>query len=142
MNDIATHYGQIAKIVDSNPVEDLPAVLTAEAGGTDAVLDTVFAVWVQRIDPARTGDMDADIQFDIGTEEGVKSYVMALRPNSCEGRRGSVDAPLSTITVGLTDFLLLVTGNVTGASLGMTNRMRTSGDTSVVIKMKNWFAAP
>jgi hypothetical protein len=140
MSTVADHYDRIAELVAENEPAGLLPALAAEPGGLDAALDVAFQRWTSRINPERTGGTDGDIQFDIATPDGeTRAYTMAVRPGRCESVPGPAQNPLSSVSIQATDFLRLVTGKVSGASLGMAGKMRSTGDTTLIVRMKNWF---
>jgi putative sterol carrier protein len=96
-----------------------------------------------RADSAR--DADAVIWWRIGgrADGGSDEFETVIRDGACEAHAGfSEGAPRVTFSVGGSDFLKLVTGNVAGPTLFMSGKLKIEGDLMFAASAASLFTIP
>lgn len=132
-------YEQIAKLIDTAAPEKIPGLLQKREGGIDDALEVVFGMYERSFIAERAEGVRANVQFDLGTPEGTKSYVMSVADGACRVSAGSMDEPTATLALDMTDFLHMTTGQSNGAILAMTGRIRVGGDMMTAMALREWF---
>lgn len=132
-------YEEIAKLIDTAAPEELPGLLQEREGGIDGALETVFEMYERSFIPERAESVRADVQFDLDTPDGTKSYVMSVADGVCRVIPGPAEEATATLALDMTDFLHMTTGRSNGAILAMTGRIRVGGDMMTAMALKEWF---
>jgi len=133
---------EIKAALDSKSPDELTAAIQAQEGGIDGFLDGVFQAMCQAFNPAKAGGQQANVQYEIGTPEGTKTYGMRVAGGTCEVARGAIDNPRVTIRIGLVDFLSLLTGRANGMQLFMGGKLKLAGDMFFAQTFQSWFNQP
>ena len=111
-------------------------------GGTAGLLDEIFGTMPKAFLPDKARGQSADFQYRIKAGEEQFEYFVRIHDGACETGRGTVDDPRVTMTVGLPEFLRLITGKLHGMQAFLTGKVKISGDTFYAGKFDNWFARP
>jgi len=139
VGDISTPEG-LAKAVEVLSEEQLVARVTAL--GVDMVLDKVFDGMAQAFLPEKAGNQSADIQYDINTPDGVKTYHVQVVNRACTTASGPAAKPRVILRLSLVDFLRLITNHLNGAHAFMTGKLKLQGDMLFATTMETWFKKP
>ena len=110
--------------------------------GVDTTLKQIFDGMQQAFNPQKAGTTEAVIQYDIETDEGVKSWSCAIANGSCTTSEGASDSPRLTLKMQLVDFIRLIFGQADGTQLFMTGKMKLQGDMMFAMQMQGMFDAP
>ncbi len=122
--------------------DDLLAYISGYDGGGDALLDTVFRSMPGYFRPDKAQGQQADFQYRITTDTGVREYYVRVADGVCEAGPGTVENPRVTMTVKLPEFLRLLTGKINGMQAFLTGKVRLQGDMFYATKFENWFDRP
>jgi putative sterol carrier protein len=133
---------QLMTALDTMSKEDVEAAIQALPGGVDAFLDGVFARMQEAFNPAKAGSQSADVQYELGTPDGPRSYVMHVADGAASVERGSSGTPKVTLKMDLVDFLKLITGKLSGMQAYMTGKLKASGDLFFAQTYQSWFNQP
>jgi alkyl sulfatase BDS1-like metallo-beta-lactamase superfamily hydrolase len=135
----ATRYDQLVASVKSKSTDELVAEVQASPGGIDGTLQQVFAGMVGAFNPAKAGDADAVVQYEVNGPDGPHPYWMRIAGGTCTIEPGSVESPKATLRIGLADFLRLIAGTLNPMNALMTGKLKVQGDLFFLQTMQNWF---
>ncbi|UFR01383.1 SCP2 sterol-binding domain-containing protein [Streptomyces sp. Go40/10] len=139
MTDVDTGYARLATLIRATPDSGLHAALAAGPGGLDTALDTVFAHMASLVDPDRVKGEKGVFQYEITTDEGVKSRWLRVENDTCVAGRGTDDGADITIGIRLADLARLATGQLSGQRAFVTGRMKLKGNAMFGLKLGQWF---
>jgi putative sterol carrier protein len=138
----ATDFASLSAAVEQHSGDEILAAIKEQPGGFDEFLDQVFAGMQRSFNPSKAGDQQAAIQYELGTPDGPRSYVMRIADGRCVWERGTAESPRVTIRIGVMDFLRLITGKANGVQLFMTGKLKVSGDLFFAQSFQAWFDRP
>ena len=133
---------QLMTALDTMSKDDVEAAIQALPGGVDAFLDGVFARMREAFNPAKAGSQSADVQYELNTPDGPRSYVMRVADGTAGVERGTSATPKVTLKMDLVDFLKLITGKLSGMQAYMTGKLKASGDLFFAQTYQSWFNQP
>lgn len=113
-----------------------------QEGGASGLLDKVFAAIPATFNTARSRSATASMQYEIRTPEGVQHFYIDIKEGICTTGRGIADSPRATISVGLAEFLRIVTGKLNGMQAYLTGKIKIKGDMFFVTKFEHWIDRP
>jgi putative sterol carrier protein len=133
---------QLITALDTMSKEELEAAILASPGGVDGFLDGVFAAMQGAFNPAKAGSANAEVQYELATPDGQRSYFMRVADGKATVERGTSDSPKVTLKMALVDFLRLITGKLSGMQAYMTGKLKASGDLFFAQTYQSWFNQP
>jgi putative sterol carrier protein len=133
---------QLMTALDTLGKADMEAAVQAFPGGVDAFLDGVFARMREAFNPAKAGNQSADVQYELATPDGPKSYFMHVAEGAASVDRGTSASPKVTLKLDMVDFLKLITGKLSGMQAYMTGKLQASGDLFFAQTYQSWFNQP
>lgn len=142
MTDVETRFEQVRGVVDTTPEEEIPVALEREVGGLDEALDVVFNKFQRLFDPERAGAGKGVFQYTILTPEAPRHYAVHVVDGTCRVERGVAKQSNVTMTLGLTDFLQLASGTLSGQEAFMSGKLQVAGDMFFSMNWSQWFATP
>ena len=128
---------QLAEAIKDMSDEDLAVVM--KDMGVDDTLRNIFEGMRDSFKPEAAKDVNATVQYDIDTGEGVKNWLVTFADGSCSVSDSSTTDPRLTIAVGLVDFVRLIFNQVQGPQLFMSGKMKLQGDMMWAMQMQNYF---
>jgi putative sterol carrier protein len=141
MSDLSDRE-QLMTALDTLSKEDVQKAIQAFPGGVDAFLDGVFARTQEAFNPAKAGNQSADVQYELDTPDGPRSYFMHVADGTATVERGTTATPKVTLKMELVDFLKLITGKLSGMQAYMTGKLKASGDLFFAQTYQSWFNQP
>ena len=102
----------------------------AEASAPESGKLTVQGIFEQITDafqPDAAGGVDVVFQFDISGPEGG-SWHVTVKEGTCQVAEGAHDSPTTTIKMGDTDFVGLISGEVNAMSAFTSGKLKIEGD--------------
>jgi putative sterol carrier protein len=132
---------EVARLIAQASDEQLAEGMRANR---EAILDGIFASMPARIDPAKTADVQAVVEWRIRDREdgGVDRWQVHIDRGSCRVERDGEAATEVVYEIGAVDFLKLVTGNESGPKLFLFGRLRIHGNLLLAARMPNLFKVP
>ena len=104
--------------------------------------DMTAREWIEKMPqafrPERARRVNAIIQFQLSGDGGGEWYA-TFREGACTVTEGVSDAADATIMMDAGDYVALATGKLGGMRAFLSGRVKTSGDTSLLQRMQNWF---
>jgi putative sterol carrier protein len=82
--------------------------------------------------------MDAVYQFDLSGTQGGQ-YYMQISDSTCRVTRGSHPEPHVTLSLSGEDCVRVLSGQVKGAVVAMSGRLRISGDMGLALQLGSLF---
>ncbi|MEX2196108.1 MAG: SCP2 sterol-binding domain-containing protein [Thermoleophilaceae bacterium] len=132
---------EMAEAVGGMSDEQLGEVMTSELRA--AALDEVFRRFPEFVDPARTKDVEAAIEWTIGGPGKAEDrFLVVLDHGECRAGRDLEDEPSLTLELDAVDFLRLVTGSGNPAAMFITGRLKVSGDSELAMNVASFFRIP
>ena len=128
---------QLAEAVKGMSDEDLAK--TVKDMGVDETLKNIFEGMRDSFKPEAAKDVNATVQYDVDTGEGVKQWSVTFADGTCSVKEGTTDSPRLTIAVGLVDFIRLIFNQAQGPQLFMSGKMKLQGDMMWAMQMQNYF---
>ncbi|HYT26808.1 MAG TPA: SCP2 sterol-binding domain-containing protein [Actinomycetota bacterium] len=138
----ASNYDELAAAVDRHSNEELVAAIQGQEGGVDGTLERVFQGMCESFSPQKAGGQQATVQYQIGAPDGQHPWTMRIADGRCEAEKGTAESPRVTLTIGLGDFLRLVTNRLNGMQAFMTGKLKVSGDLFFAQTFASWFERP
>jgi putative sterol carrier protein len=108
-------------------------------GGTDTVLDAVFAGMRERFQPDKASGVDAELQWLVADGGDEHAYTLTVKDGTCETARGRVDDPRVTFSTDVVSFAKLMAGKAPGPMLYMTGKLKIQGDLMLAQRMTSFF---
>jgi putative sterol carrier protein len=112
------------------------------AVGTARVLERVFSEMQERFRPERAQGVEADVQWVVRDEGEEHVYSARIHDGACVIEQGPIDNPKVTLSMGLSPFAKLVTGQAQGPQLFMTGKLSVSGDLFLAQRLTGFFDQP
>ncbi len=106
--------------------------------GVDLVLKEIFAGMEQRFIKEKA-TTESVVQYDIQTDEGVKTWTARYTPEGCTTSEGAGENPRLTLQLGLVDFVRLIFGQAQGPQLFMSGKLKLQGDMMFAMQMEGFF---
>jgi putative sterol carrier protein len=103
--------------------------------------DMVFDQMPTALDPARAGNTDATIQFDLSGDQGGKWWVK-IHDGKAESGKGDAESPTLTVTMDAKDYVKMSLGQMDGTAAFMQGKLKIKGDMGLAIKMQSLFKRP
>jgi predicted lipid carrier protein YhbT len=130
---------ELASLVAETPDEELQEALRGEL--RHSVLDTVFDRFPEYVNPAKTRDVSAAVEWRIAgePEDGEARYLVVVDRGECRVVEELESEPRTVITIDAVDFLQLVTGNANPTMLFFRGRIRVGGDLAFATKVAGFF---
>ena len=129
---------QLAELVRGMSDDEVRAAIKDQIG-VDTVLKEIFAGMEERFLPEKAGGVESTIQYNIKTDEGVKTWTVSFADGRCETREGAATSPRLTLELELVDFVRLIFGQAEGTQLFMTGKLRLQGDMMFAMQMQSFF---
>lgn len=133
-----TSQEDLAALLEGRTDEEVTSVVTEL--GTDGVIEQIAHAMVQRFRSDRAAGVDAVIQWDISSPDGVHSFHLVVADGECSTGTGPGNAPRVTLGLALADFLRFVAGQLEGMAAFMSGKLKLSGDMMFAQQMQSWFA--
>lgn len=104
----------------------------------------IFKGMETQFDPARAGEMNCTVLWEIGDVEGDRFDCWHLRiaDGRCRARRGRVEDPTATLRLAHADLLDLATGKVQGPQLYFTGKIKITGEVMLAQRLTTLFRVP
>lgn len=128
---------QLAGAVKDLPDEDVNAAINEM--GLDTVLKEIFSGMEERFLPEKTQGVTSVVQYEIKTDDGVKTWHARYSPEGGTTGEGPAEDPRLTIEIGLVDFVRLIFGQAQGPQLFMSGKLRMQGDMMFAMQMEGFF---
>jgi hypothetical protein len=91
--------------------------------------------------PNKSGGLETDIQFNF-TDALLGSWVLEIREQRCNVRRGTVASPSITVDVDPRVFMDIQEGRIMANMAVSRARMRLSGDLNLAFRVGGFFELP
>jgi hypothetical protein len=108
-------------------------------GGVEPVLEGTFSGMRDAFQADRAQGQQAIIQWDIAVPSGVVCYQLDVAGGVCTVQRCGQVAPRVRLSIGLADFMRLVTGLIDGRQAARSGRLTLAGDVTFALKVSAWF---
>lgn len=128
---------QLAEAIKGLSDEELKTQI--ETQGLDNTLKQIFDGMKDAFLPDKAQGANAVIQYDIETDDGVKSWTVKIADGSCETSEGASENPRITLQLALTDFVRLIFNQADGTQLFMSGKLKLKGDMMFAMQMQNYF---
>jgi putative sterol carrier protein len=128
---------QLAVMIKDMSEEELKAQL--DSLGQDEVLTQIFTRMPEAFRADKAQGVTATMQYDITTDEGVKSWTVVVDNGTCSTSGGAAPDPRLTLQVGLVDFVRLIFGQAEGPQLFMGGKLKLMGDMMFAMQMQTYF---
>jgi putative sterol carrier protein len=138
----ASDFASLKSAVEARSNDELVGDIQQQEGGTDGVLEKVFAGMAGSFNPEKAAGQQAVVQYEISAPDGAHQYAMRIADGRCEIDKGRAESPRVTIRMGLADFLGLITGKLNGMQLFMTGKLKVQGDLFFAQTYQSWFDRP
>ena len=128
---------QLAEAVKGMSDEELAK--TMKDLGTDEVLRNIFEGMRDSFKPEAAGDVNATVQYDITTDDGLKQWSVNFDNGTCSVSEGPATDPRLTMALPLVDFVRLIFNQAQGPQLFMSGKLKLQGDMMWAMQMQNYF---
>jgi len=128
---------QLAVMIKDMSDEELKAQL--DSLGQDEVLTQIFSRMPEAFRPEKAQGVTATMQYDITTDDGVKSWTVVVDNGTCSTSEGAAPDPRLTLQVALVDFVRLIFGQAEGPQLFMGGKLKLKGDMMFAMQMQTYF---
>ena len=113
-----------------------------KAMGVDDTLKQIFQGMQDAFIASKAAGVNSTIQYDIETDDGTKTWSVAIADGTCKTSEGAATDPRLTLKLQLVDFVRLIFGQADGTQLFMTGKMKLSGDMMFAMQMQGMFDRP
>lgn len=127
----------LAQLLEGRSDEEIYAFVSA-ANPAD-LLDTIFSAMVERFRPDQAAGQAAVIQWNITLPDGVQSRQIQVADGVATATSQLDETPSATMTLGMPDFLRLITGQLDGIQAFMGGALRIDGDITRAQQIQTWF---
>ena len=110
--------------------------------GTDETLKNIFQGMQEAFAPGKATGVNSTIQYDIETDDGTKTWSVAIAEGTCTVSEGAATEPRLTLKLSLVDFVRLIFNQADGTQLFMTGKMKLQGDMMFAMQMQGMFDRP
>ncbi len=93
-----------------------------------------------QLDQEAADAVDAVYQFDLIGPQGGQ-YTLTVRDGTCRVEEGSHDEPHVTLSMDGEDFIKVLSGQLSGTAIVMTDRLKVSGDIGLAMLLPSLFPA-
>lgn len=138
----ASQYDNFVQSMEGKSNDEVIEALRRQRGGMDGALEVTFQKMASAFKPERAGDVEATVQFDITTPDGLRQHALIVKGGQCTAHNGPADSPRSTIKMGVVEFYRLLTGKLNPMNAVMTRKLKISGDMFFVQNAMSWFERP
>ena len=110
----------------------------------EVLLEEIFRRMPEEVDPARTADVDAVVEWEI-TGDGPDAedrWQLTVREGRCTCVRGGDAEPDVSFRIAPVDFVKLITGVGSGPKMFVFGRLRIRGDLMMAARIPTWFRIP
>ena len=91
-----------------------------------------------KLDREAAEGIDAVYQFDLSGDQGGQ-YYMRINEGACKVTRGSHPDPHVTLALSGEDCVRVLNGQLSGAAVAMSGRLRISGDMGLALQLGSLF---
>ena len=132
---------QFAALIEQASDDQLKEGLTANR---ELLIGEVFRRMPERVDPRRTHDVEAVVQWVIreGPGGGPDHYHLRIMRGECTVAPGEVDDFDVRYEIGAVDFIKLVAGVAQGPALFVFGKLRIKGNLMLAARMPGFFVIP
>jgi putative sterol carrier protein len=128
---------QLAEMIKDLSDDELKAQL--DSLGQDEVLKEIFTRMPDAFLAEKAAGVTATMQYDVTTDDGVKSWTVVVDNGTCTTSEGAADDPRLTLQLSLIDFVRLIFGQVEGPQLFMGGKLKLKGDMMFAMQMQTYF---
>lgn len=107
----------------------------------EMTIDKLMQLMPAAFIPEKAGELAADVQFHF-EGDGGGDWVARIRDGACTTERATVDGARLTLTVGVEDWLKIVTGELNAMSAFAQGKIKLKGDLSLAMKLMDFFKLP
>lgn len=140
MADQQVDPAQLAELVKGLSDEELKKQVTDL--GEDEVLKNIFQGMQEAFLPEKAQGVTSTIQYDIVTDDGVKTWSAKIENGTCVTSEGAAPDPRITLNIALVDFIRLILGQADGTQLFMSGKLKIQGDMMFAMQMQGFFDRP
>jgi putative sterol carrier protein len=97
-------------------------------------VEEFFQLLPGKLDPEAAEGIDAVYQFDLSGPQGGQ-YYMQINDGACRVTRGSHPEPHVTLSLSGEDCVRVLNGQLKGAAVAMSGRLRISGDMGLALQL-------
>lgn len=101
----------------------------------------IFAEMTQAFQSEKAGDLQAVFQFNLSGEEGGE-WAVAVANRACTVTEGQAEKPDVTISMGATDFVKMVNGQLKPLVAFMQGKIKLHGNMDLAMKVQELFVGP
>lgn len=128
---------ELAGAIEGRSDEEI--VKGVEVQGVETVLTQIFGGMAEAFLPEKAGTQTAVIQYDVTASGQTHTYQLKCADGKCTVTRGAGGPARVTLTLGLPDFLRLITGKLNGMQAFMAGKLKLGGDMMFAQVMQGWF---
>lgn len=128
---------QLAEAIKTMSDEELAVAM--KDMGIDDTFRNIFEGMRDSFKPEAAKDVNATVQYDIDTGDGVKNWSVTFADGTCTVSDSAASDPRLTIAIGLVDFVRLIFNQAQGPQLFMSGKMKLQGDMMWAMQMQNYF---
>lgn len=128
---------QLAEAIKDMSDEELAVAL--KKMGTDDTLRNIFEGMRDSFKPEAAKDVNATVQYDITTDDGVKQWSVTFADGTCTVTDSPAADPRLTLSLGLVDFVRLIFNQAQAPQLFMGGKLKLQGDMMWGMQMQNYF---
>lgn len=127
----------LAQLLEGRSDEEIYAFVSAANPAN--LLDTIFSAMVERFRPDQAAGQAAVIQWNITLPDGVQSRQIQVADGVATATSQLDETASATMTLGMPDFLRLITGQLDGIQAFMGGALRIDGDITRAQQIQTWF---
>ncbi|SRR6266536_263168 len=133
---------EFAQLVKKTPDDELKQIMQSERRGP--VLDEIFSRMAGLFRPEKAGGTNAVIHWRVGDrpDGGVDTYELVIADGTCTLSPKPEREPKVALTLGVVDFLKVVSGNANPMMLFMGGKLKAQGDLGLAANIGNLFNIP
>jgi hypothetical protein len=128
---------RLGSLIDGRTDDEIVAGI--QRRGADTVLDQIFRGMVDVFMPAKAGDIDVVIGYEIRVAESTHRYKIQIAKGKCKMVKGSSEPARTVAVAAVPDFLRLITGKQNGVTAYMTGKLKLRGDILFFRTAAGWF---
>lgn len=98
----------------------------------------LFAKTPENFNPAKAGDMNATVVFDLSGDNGGQ-WTVKVADGAAAVEEGAADSPNATIHMSGSDYVDMMTGKLNPMMAFMSGKVKVSGDLNTVMKFQSAF---
>jgi putative sterol carrier protein len=133
---------ELAQLVKRMPAQELRNIMRGPS--RRAVLDRVFRDMPRVFRADRAGSTDAVVHWRIGDgpDDAVDTYELVIDGGGCAVSARPEREPRLALSIGVVDFLKVVTGNANAMVLFVRGKMKAKGDLGLATRFPAMFDVP